>query len=124
MATLYLQQLAWLHANKNRTECEQPPLDDYSRWLIATLFRIGIGTGDAAVSYIEIAAWCELAGIELGLWELESIRTLSITYWTAVHYYGDKEHKNELPPYTTDEGRDAWMRSIAEQRRLMLMMRK
>jgi len=52
------------------------------------------------------------------------MRALSSTYWASVHYYSDSEHKSESPPYLTDEGRDAWMRSIAERRRLALMMRQ
>lgn len=98
-----MSQLAWLNAVPGRTECDSPPLDDYSQWLLATLFRIGVANNGAAVFYAEIKAWCELSGIELTLWEAESLRKLSNFYLGETHFYSDKEHQKLPAPYETEE---------------------
>jgi len=53
-------------------------------YLLEYLFEIGpvmaSGGGPAPVTHGEIAAWCDLTGIELSVWEARTLRRLSCDY--------------------------------------------
>lgn len=44
------------------------------------LFEVGPGTGDGALTFQEIAAWCSLTGRELEPWEVQTLRRMSSAY--------------------------------------------
>jgi len=91
-----VRQVAWLHATPERApngperqsrieemkaRGETPLLpNNPAPYLTDWLFDVGPINGDALVGYGDLAAWQQIAGIELLPWEAKLIRRLSAEY--------------------------------------------
>ncbi len=66
-------------------------------YVVDTLCSAGIAMpGPVPLSYMEIRAWSELAGVELTPWEAETIRYMSDCY---VGQLGKSRDPGALPPH-------------------------
>lgn len=107
--SLYARQLAWLntcpevkHSGKGtppepvsrikamESRGEQPLLPPVShRYLIAWWLEIGptvmAGMGEGPIGWTDIAAWQQLAAMELEPWEAQAIRSLSRAFLSQQH---------------------------------------
>lgn len=66
--------------------------------------RIGLGIVDGSNPYAEIRAWLDLSGVQLTLWEAETVRHLSSVYLNAVSTMKDDDM---LPPWMPEGRREA-----------------
>ena len=83
---------------------------------------IGLGGSDRVTGYPDIAAWCE-AGINLSLWERETVHSLSGTFVSALNKYRTQEGKDDehmMPPWMPDGARE----KIQKQREMLAAMTK
>ena len=51
------------------------------------LMDLGVATGEAAITHLEIYAWMQNTGIELSSWEAQTIKRLSNTYLSCGHNF-------------------------------------
>lgn len=58
----------------------RPPTVDGCEYLVNYLFEVGPGSGEGALTFLEIEAWCSLTGRELQPWEVLALRRLSGAY--------------------------------------------
>ncbi|MCP5006163.1 MAG: hypothetical protein GY941_19815 [Planctomycetes bacterium] len=82
-------------------DAEFPALNDYEQHIIDITQAIGLSHGGEVTPYTEIKAWCELSGLRLNIWEVETVKLLSNTYITATHELKDDTAQ---PPFMTKEG--------------------
>lgn len=100
-------------------ECEFPVVSSYSDWLINTARSIGITFNGEATPNTEIYAWVQLTNIELTLWEIETIKSLSNTYLIALDKYEGDKAINE-PPFMSAEGLKLERRKYAQTRKAQM----
>lgn len=74
--------------------------------LIAYLWEVGplgaAGMGPAVLSHSEIAAWCQLTGLELSAWEARTLRSLSRAYLNEMQEAEDPKRRAPWEPCAPD----------------------
>lgn len=89
----------------------------YGQWLVDTSQNIGLSFGGNQLPYSEIAAWCDISGVSLSIWEAETVRYLSGVYVTGLHDY---EGEGAAPAYISEEYKKQLAQEFAARRLEML----
>ena len=90
-----------------------PLLSSYERWLVDLAQDVGLSSGEGAVTpWAEIESYLNLSGLELTMWEIKTMRFLSIVYVNGLHEFADEK---TAPPFETDITQE--QREAAAERR-------
>lgn len=76
---------------------DEPPMPECDAYYLAAyLFEIGptapAGTGEGAISHVDLAAWMGNTGIGLNAWEARTLRRLSMDYLSESHQATKRGH--------------------------------
>lgn len=90
-----------------------PPLSSYERWLVDLTQDVGLSSGEGAVTpWAEIESYLNLSGLELTMWEIKTIRFLSVIYVNGLYEFADEK---AAPPFETESTQE--QREAAEEQR-------
>lgn len=144
---LYARHLAWLRATPKQLDGKRgvAPIKAYlptdpafkmpeaDRIMVDAFHRIGEsksnGMGLSPIGWVDVDAFCNRSGYELGKFECNLLVDMSRAYCSAYYQYND-EHQQE-PPYARQFTKDEWrersksiMAAVDRTEREMMSLKK